>query len=121
VWGRELFIDSAKVEVNAVLDTVQPRFAVEVQLAQLFSDGSEGEPAGPPVPPATEPAPAPGTTPLPVALLEADQPALAERAAARHDWIGCAAITRRRLTPGQCTTTRYGWNRSSPKRKTGTD
>src|SRR5687768_10761148 len=28
VWGQELYIDSTKVEANAALDSLQPRFAV---------------------------------------------------------------------------------------------
>jgi transposase len=46
VWGRELFIDSTKVEANAALDSLQPRFAVEAHLARLFPT-DEAPPAGP--------------------------------------------------------------------------
>src|SRR3954462_5061294 len=41
VWGEELFIDATKVAANAALDSLQPRFAVEAHLAQLFA--AEGE------------------------------------------------------------------------------
>ncbi len=100
VWGHELFIDSTKVEANAALDSLQPRFAVEAHLAQLFAAGSEGEHAGPPTAPATEPALAQGPVPLPVALSEADQTALAEHAATRHDWIGSMGRPDRSETSG---------------------
>ena len=54
VWGQELYIDATKVAANAALDSLQPRFAVEAHLAQLFAatddDGDEvtrtGEPDG---------------------------------------------------------------------------
>jgi transposase len=37
VWGKELYIDATKVEANASLDSVVPRFAVEAHLRQLFT------------------------------------------------------------------------------------
>src|SRR5215218_2987286 len=37
VWGRELYFDATKVEANASLDSVAPRFAVEAHLARLFA------------------------------------------------------------------------------------
>src|SRR3954470_63584 len=54
VWGQELYIDATKVAANAALDSLQPRFAVEAHLAQLFAtpgdagddDAGRGEPAG---------------------------------------------------------------------------
>src|SRR3954468_16391399 len=90
VWGKELYIDATKVTANAALDSLHPRFAIEAHLAQLFAaegdedDGGDrsGETGGP----------GEGGTPtmLPVALTDEAQAALAERAAARHDWIGQA-------------------------------
>src|SRR5205807_8673109 len=38
VWGKELYFDGTKVEANASLDSVKPRFAVEAHLATLFGD-----------------------------------------------------------------------------------
>src|SRR5215211_2029749 len=32
VWGREVYVDSTKVEANAALDSLHPRFAVEAHL-----------------------------------------------------------------------------------------
>ncbi len=99
VGGRELYMDSTNVEANAALDSLQPRFAVEAHLADLFPT-EEGAPAGsaisliPPGDP-TEP-----PLPLPMELSEAAQRALAERAAARHDWIGRAGRPDRQATSG---------------------
>src|SRR5215212_8962632 len=36
VWGQELYVDSTDVAANAALDSLRPRFAVEVHLASLF-------------------------------------------------------------------------------------
>ena len=38
VWGRELYIDGTKVEANASLDSLKPRFAVEAHLAKHHDD-----------------------------------------------------------------------------------
>src|SRR3954463_12818371 len=100
VWGQELSIDATKVAANADLDSLQPRFAVEAHLTQLFaaeqddedggvgSDGLDREGGG------DEPAR------WPVVLTEAAQAALAERAAMRHDWIGNAGRPNRTATSG---------------------
>src|SRR3954463_6773302 len=37
VWGQELYLDATKVEANASLASLQPRFAVEAHLAHLFA------------------------------------------------------------------------------------
>ena len=36
VWGHELYVDATKVEANADLDSLVPRFAVEAHLNRLF-------------------------------------------------------------------------------------
>src|SRR5215217_2318074 len=41
VWGRELYVDATKVEANAALDSLQPRFAVEAHLSRLFAGGAD--------------------------------------------------------------------------------
>ena len=41
VWGRELYIDATKVEANASLASVKPRFFVEAHLASLFAEEAE--------------------------------------------------------------------------------
>src|SRR5438132_2260608 len=44
VWGRELYIDSTKVEANASKDSLKARFAVEAHLANLFEAKGEEVP-----------------------------------------------------------------------------
>ena len=44
VWGRELYIDSTKVQANASRDSVKPRFAVEQHLRALFATEEKAEP-----------------------------------------------------------------------------
>ena len=44
VWGKELFFDSTKVEANAAVDSLTPRWTVEAHLEELF----ESEEAHPP-------------------------------------------------------------------------
>jgi transposase len=99
VWGEELYIDATKVAANADLDSLQPRFAVEAHLAQLFAtDGDDGdggdESGGPDGADGDEPAR------LPVTLTDKAQAELAECAAARHDWIGQAGRPDRAVTSG---------------------
>jgi transposase len=38
VWGKELFFDSTKVEANAAVDSLAPRWAVEAHLEELFEE-----------------------------------------------------------------------------------
>jgi transposase len=48
VWGRELFVDATKIEANAALDSLVPRFYYDAKahVAELFADdgGGEGDP-----------------------------------------------------------------------------
>ncbi len=44
VWGKELYVDATKVNANASMESVRPRFAVEAHLANLFAAETE-EPA----------------------------------------------------------------------------
>ena len=98
VWGQELYIDATKVAANAATDSLQPRFAVEAHLAQLFmpeddGDGEDrrGDPyeAGDDVP-----------VPLPVTLTPEARRELAEHTAHRHDWIGRAGRPNRNTRSG---------------------
>src|SRR5258707_15826125 len=41
VWGKELYFDGTKVEANASLDSLKPRFFVEAHLADLFRTQTE--------------------------------------------------------------------------------
>src|SRR6266498_3474289 len=36
VWGKELYADATKVQANAAVSSLKPRFAVEAHLAALF-------------------------------------------------------------------------------------
>ena len=88
VWGKELYIDATKVEANAALDSLQPRFAVEAHLARLFAaaeddgDGGDGRRSG-----RADGGDAPAR--LPVALTEeAQRRARPSAPLHRHDWIG---------------------------------
>jgi transposase len=67
VWGQELYFDATKVEANANVASLVPRFAHEARthLAALFADEAGDAPPtddGPPAPPADPP---PGVVPLP--------------------------------------------------------
>src|SRR4030088_1268375 len=41
VWGKELYIDATKVEANASIASIKPRFAVEAHLNNLFAPVAE--------------------------------------------------------------------------------
>jgi transposase len=93
VWGKELYFDATKVEANASLDSVAPRFAVEAHLGALFASaqvpedrdgGGDGD----------------GPTVLPVDLTAEAQDALAEAAGRGHDWIGEAGRPNRAVVRG---------------------
>jgi transposase len=96
VWGQELYLDATKVAANAALDSLQPRFAVEAHLTQLFAaaevdgagDGGLAAECG------DEP------VRLPVTLTEEAQAELADHAAHRHDWIAHAGRPDRTVTHG---------------------
>jgi Transposase domain (DUF772) len=38
VWGEELYFDATKVDANASLDSITPRFYVEEHLGELFTE-----------------------------------------------------------------------------------
>jgi transposase len=58
VWGQELYVDATKVEANASLDSLVPRFAYEAQVhgADLFAGNRAVEEAKPEPPDADSPA-----------------------------------------------------------------
>jgi transposase len=100
VWGKDLYIDATKVAANAATDSLRPRFAVEAHLAQLFAaerDPGDGEDPHGGADGADE---SDEQAQLPVALTETAQAELAERAAARHAWIGNAGRPDRTVTRG---------------------
>ncbi len=77
VWGNELYFDATKVEANASLDSMMPRFAVEAHLENLFAVEQASSPVG------HDAAPQPLHSDLPEAVLEE----LTEANSSRHDWI----------------------------------
>ncbi len=96
VWGRELYIDATKVEANASMTSVKPRFAVEAHLNTLFPPEAE-QPTE-----ETEQAVNQGETvrnelveqeempipvQLPVSLSTEEYEELSQKNAQRHDWI----------------------------------
>jgi hypothetical protein len=97
VWGQERSIDATKVEANAALDSLQPRFAVEAHLAHLFAAHRADDCA---LATADQPAQAHAPVLLPVVLTDAAGAALAERAAARHDWFGTSGRPEGHATSG---------------------
>jgi transposase len=48
VWGEEFYFDATKVEANASLESITPRFAVEQHLQDLFEEDPQEDPAGAP-------------------------------------------------------------------------
>jgi transposase len=84
IWGKDWYFDATKVEANASMDSVRPRFAVEAYLAQLFTGQGEEEYSQAPEEISHE-EPAPPL--LPTALSEKEREQLAATNADRHDWI----------------------------------
>jgi transposase len=79
VWGKELYFDSTKVEANASMNSLAPRFAVEAHLESLFDDEEvhetdEGTLQSPP-------------SAALHALPTADDQELRTKNAAKSDWI----------------------------------
>ncbi|MCA1838543.1 MAG: transposase [Actinobacteria bacterium] len=74
VWGEELYFDSTKVEANAAVDSLAPRWAVEAHLDELFDEEEED-------PTTAE------TSPAVAALPMADDRELRAHNAAKSDWI----------------------------------
>ena len=109
VWGRELYIDATKVEADASLDSLRPRFYVEAHLQRLFQTVGPGPDAGPgpgaergagaagqASPDAAPPSPAPLRPETTAAVAFAGAPANA----GRHDWIGQGGRPDRTVTHG---------------------
>src|SRR5829696_772646 len=100
VWGHELYVDATKVEANADLDSLVPRFAVEAHLNRLFApaddEGAGGDRRGS----LDEPGDDDPLARLPIDLTEESRAELTERAAQRHDWIGRAGRPDRATTSG---------------------
>jgi hypothetical protein len=41
VWGKELYADATKVQANAAVSSLKPRFALEAHLDNLFAEGKQ--------------------------------------------------------------------------------
>ncbi|MBA4115752.1 MAG: IS1182 family transposase [Rubrobacter sp.] len=78
VWGEELYFDSTKVEANAAVDSLAPRWAVEAHLGELFDAEGQEEDEDPPDG---------ETSPALAALPTVEDATLRERNAAKRDWI----------------------------------
>ena len=46
VWGEELYFDATKIEANASLESIVPRFSVEQHLHDLFEESPQEDPDG---------------------------------------------------------------------------
>jgi transposase len=80
VRGEDLYFDATKVDANASLDSIAPRFAVEAHLGGLFEEDEDTNEAEP-------------ETSLPTA----DDAALKEQNAAKSDWISRNGRQRREV------------------------
>src|SRR6266700_8127276 len=95
VWGKELYIDSTKVQANASLDSLKPRFAVESHLTNLFPEETEppaqqteqnwSQEAASNAPSEQKEMGVPVA--LPISLSQQEHEALAQSNEERHDWI----------------------------------
>jgi transposase len=78
VRGDELFFDSTKVEGDAAVDSLVPRWAVEAHLGELFEEEAPG---------ASSEKIAEETSSAPTTLPTAEDPELQEKNALERDWI----------------------------------
>ena len=101
VWGKELYVDATKVEANASLDSVIPRFAVEAHLQRLFT---------PEQPPSTDEAPPPASAVCPLPTDTAGTSADHDR----HDWIAMVGRPQRAVR-------RWGYERKADWQASRTD
>jgi transposase len=87
VWGEELYFDATKVDANASLDSIAPRFYVEEHLGEVFTTVEES----PNVEQNDNVSPASERGESPVAALyelpSVGNKALAENNSAKDDWI----------------------------------
>jgi transposase len=93
VWGQERSLDATKVAADAALASLQPRFAVEAHLAQLFAadDANDADDDGDEHDGDVDEAGAGASRALqPNELTQRMRSESAAQAATRHDWIGQA-------------------------------
>jgi transposase len=93
VWGRELYVDATKVEANAALDSLAPRFYYEAKnhVADVFADGALSDTA--------EATPEAAADALPVGVVWL--PSAAEDEAGRLDPPPRRLLVERRLDPNR--------------------
>jgi transposase len=110
VWGQELYFDGTKVQANASVDSLKPRFYVEAHLADLFGVETEEPPEKAEQPPPLTEGVASGSgeqkqgplpTQLQVALAHEEYQELAHHNEERHDWIEEVGAQDRRVK-GRC-------------------
>jgi transposase len=89
VWGEELYFDSTKVEANAAVDSLAPRWAIEAHLDELF-DGEDQEDEDPTA----------QTSPAVAALPTTGDDGLQERNSTKRDWISRAGRQDRSFKSG---------------------
>src|SRR3712207_5304357 len=93
VWGEELYFDSTKVEANAAVDSLAPRWAVEAHLDELF-DGEGQEEEEEEDPAAAE------TSPAVADLPTVEDATLRKWNATKSDWISRAGRQDRSFKSG---------------------
>jgi transposase len=86
VWGEEFYFDATKVEANASLESITPRFAVEQHLQGLFEEGPQEDLDGAPGDTARAAAAVGDLDPLPTS----EEAELISANSARSDWISKA-------------------------------
>src|SRR5258708_1003630 len=109
VWGKELFVDATKVNANASMESVKPRFVVEAHLANLFAAETEGPGEEAEQVPTQEELASrqPGQqegmaspVELPTAISPEQRWELTQQNEARHDWIERQGRPDRQVTHG---------------------
>jgi transposase len=96
VWGKELYTDGTKVEANAALHSLRPRFYVEAHLRRLFGDAEDD------AAPAEDDAAGGPAVVAPPPILPTVAPAgMAEANAGRHDWLAEGGRQDRQPTVGR--------------------
>lgn len=106
VWGKELYVDATKVNANASMESVKPRFAVEAHLANLFAaEPAEGaqQVATQDEPASSEPSPQEvmaAPVELPTAISAEQRAVLTQQNEERHDWIERQGRPDREVTHG---------------------
>jgi transposase len=100
VWGRELYIDATKVEADAAVDSLTPRFYVEAHLERLFGTDAPAARAAPSDDPSRQDRTPAAPQPLPTAAPPEQAAELAAANAGRHEWIARAGRPDRAVTHG---------------------